>query len=86
METLLKQIRKRTDFKTPRAQEVFGIDQGRYSRIESGELTASPEVAEKIASYFKVPLSAIFAVGRYIAVPISGVSAAPDAGTPEEKQ
>lgn len=71
METLLKQIRKRTKFTTPQAHDVFGIDQAVYSRIENGQLTASPEVAESIAKYFQVPVSTIFSSARYVAVPVT---------------
>lgn len=71
MDTLLKRIRQRHGFKTPHAQETFGISQAHYTRIENGKNRTSETVAKKIAEFFGVPLTAIFNVEcRYAAAPV----------------
>lgn len=68
-ETLLRQIRLRTKplESTYQAGGAVGIDQATYSRVERGEMNVSPELAEKIALHFKVPMDVIFSPSRYTA-------------------
>lgn len=54
-------IRTRSGYDGTALARLAKIDRAYYSRIESGQRTPSPEVAQRIALALKLPLVAILA-------------------------
>lgn len=70
MDTLLRRLRDKRNETTSgvAAQITKGgtkVSQSHYSRVETGDSDASPELANALASYFGVPLDMLFSPSRY---------------------
>ena len=67
--TRLKQERERKGQSTYEVARAVGLSQSQYFRVESGELSASPEVAEKLAAHFGMKVTKLFSPLRYTPEP-----------------
>ncbi len=52
MNTLLKQLRIQSNRTLRKVADSIGIHPAHLSRVERGQLQASPDLAEKLANYF----------------------------------
>ena len=57
METPLKRARESLGLTTYDVARAVGIAQSHYSRVENGQTGASPELAEKLRTYFNGAVS-----------------------------
>lgn len=70
MHTLMRRLRDRIGVSTYTvAAEItkqgYQLSQSHYSRVETGESDASPELAAILAKYYAVPLDVLFSASRY---------------------